>query len=67
MDRSDAEIVEVLESMGVPWHQHFVISPGLVGYYDSNGQLFAHVIEDDETNMVACKFLEKNGKVQKIE
>ena len=67
MKRTDAELIAALESMGVPWHEHFVIGTGLVGYYDSNGRLFAHVIEDDELNLLVCKFLEKNGKVQKVE
>ena len=67
MKRTDAELIEVLESMGTPWHQHFVINDGLVGYHDANGRLFAHVIEDDELNQLVCKFLAKNGKVRNME
>ena len=66
MKITDTELIEVLESMGVPWHQHFVIGTGLVGYHDESGRLFAYVIEDDELNLLVCKFLEKNGKVQKV-
>jgi hypothetical protein len=50
MKRTDAELIEVLESMGTPWQQHFVFNNVLVGYYDGHGRLFAHVIEDDELN-----------------
>ena len=61
MKRTDEELISVLESMGTPWHKHFVQS-GLVCYHNESGQLFAHVIEDDELNDLVCKFLAKQGK-----
>lgn len=64
MKRTDAELIEVLESMGTPWQDHFVLNGGLVGFHDENGQLFARLIEDDELNILVCKFLVKNGKVK---
>ena len=66
MKITDAELIEMLESIGIPWYQHFVIGTGLVGYRDENGRLFARVIEDNELNLSVCKFLIKSGKVQKV-
>jgi hypothetical protein len=67
MKRTDEELIEVLESMGVPWGRHFVLNDALVCYYDESGRLFAHVIEDDELARLVRKFLVKNGKVMKEE
>lgn len=67
MKRTDAELIAALESMGTPWHEHFLLNDGLVGFKDENGRIFAHVIEDDDLNALVCEFLRKNGKVEKRE
>jgi hypothetical protein len=65
MTRTDEELIEVLESMGTSWHHHFVMG-SLVGFRDESGKEFVHVIEDDELNQMACRFLERNGKIQGV-
>lgn len=66
MKRTDAELIEALEGMGRPWDEHFVLNDALVGFHDERGQLFVHLIEDDELNQQVCKFLARNGKTKDV-
>ena len=61
---SDQDVIAALESMGTPWEQHFVLNGSLIAFESESGQLFSHIIEDDDLNESARKFLIREGKVR---
>jgi len=59
---SETQVIAALESLGIPWHRHFALTKHLVGYEDDHGREFVLVIEDDELNSAAVKYLIRSGK-----
>lgn len=64
MKFSDEEIILALESLGVPWQQHFVLNGGLIVFSDAGGRMFIHVIENDDLHASTKRFLTRHGLVR---
>jgi hypothetical protein len=62
MKHDEIEIISAIEASGMPWQTHLALDSGLVGFEDEHGRVFFHVIEDDELNVAALRFLLRHGK-----
>jgi hypothetical protein len=61
MNISEEDIKTLLETDGHTWNEFFVLNSQVIARRDSNGQLFAMIIEDDDLEKATKEFLIVNG------
>jgi hypothetical protein len=62
----DENVINALTQPGVSIDRWLALGSYLVGYLDENGQLMAHVIENDALAAAASKLLQKPGQTHQI-
>lgn len=63
--KKESDIITATEeTCGLQWTELFALNSGLVGNENSSGQVFLHMIDNDELADAALRLLRQQGKTR---